>query len=569
MSSKANKSSTAFADVAAAHLRSVSYGLDSTKVDIPHTGHPGPAASTFNEQSSPVIDQFVSQVIDSSLAVVLADRKGRLTSRNALSSKTRRAMDDRSLDVGFSLAEEHVGTNGVGTSLETRRPAFVVGDQHFLETFHGFTCANAPIIHPISRKVEGTVGVMCPTEETSPLLLPAAIRLSAQISEQLIEQATPEERFLLEQFLRSRRNPRDAVATIGSGVIIASPSAQRELLGVDHNELWSHLQVALRQGSEVETNFEIPASKTLRLRCRPLHRGGEIGGAAIEFVSAPRPRNSRRKPRSPETLGPLVGDSAAWRHVVKQARHAGQVDEPVLIVGERGTGRLSVADAIARQRGAESVDVFSSAEVPVEGAQEWLLRLQGALSSGSTVVLRRIDQLADDVAAAVALMDDQAATASIIATSGKFTSTQPGLSLLLDQLRVLHIEIPPLRERVADIEPLARHFASRRGRQRLSLQVVKALSRQPWPGNATELDQAIRSAIAHARFAPVSVEHLPRQIRSGNGRIPLQGLRQKEADAIVAAIESTATRAEAAELLGISRATLFRRIRTYGLEIPN
>jgi transcriptional regulator of acetoin/glycerol metabolism len=93
------------------------------------------------------------------------------------------------------------------------------------------------------------------------------------------------------------------------------------------------------------------------------------------------------------------------------------------------------------------------------------------------------------------------------------------------------------------------------------------LYRQPWPGNVTELRQALRSAHARAGTEALTVRHLPRHVQREPNRRPLHGLRQQEADAIVAAISSTATRADAARQLGISRATLFRRIKAYGLDL--
>ncbi len=535
---------------------------------MPHVGIAGRAATALQQLSAPVLDDLVSQIADSSLAVVLADRHARLTRRNAMSAQTRRAMDERSLDIGFSLAEGSVGTNGVGTSLETRQPTVIVGDEHFLETFHGFTCANAPIIHPITSQLQGTVGVMCPATDTSPLLLPTALRLSAQIRELLVEQATPAERFLLDQFLRSRRHARTAVATIGEGVLIATPAAQRRLLGVDHEQLWSHLQTALRQGGQVETDFDAASNDTLRLRCRPIHRDGQLEGAVVEFVRAPRSRPGRVRGRSFESIGTLVGVSAGWRHVAGKSVQAGHTRVPVLVVGERGTGRLAIAKAIAEQRGARSVVVFSSAEVLLEGAQQWLARLQADLASEATVVLQRIDQLPDDVAAAIALMSDRAGAPAIIATTEATLSDAPGRTVLLDRLDVLRIEVPPLRERSDDIPVLARHLAARRGRTQLDARVINTLHRHDWPGNVSELDQVLRSAIAVARTQRIAVEHLPRRIRQGMGRAPLVGLRQQEADAIAAAIESSATRSDSAEQLGISRATLFRRIKAYGLDVP-
>ncbi len=567
MAPEPRRSGTATADVAEARRRSTRYGIDPSAREIPHVGAAGPSATALTQLSAPVLDQLLSQVADSSFGVVLADREGRLTHRDAATKATLAAMDDRSLDLGFSLAETEVGTNGVGTSLETKRPAVVVGDDHFLECFQAFTCANAPIVHPISHRLEGTVGVLCPAQDTSPLLLPTALQLSAQIRQLLLEQATPEERFLLEQFLLRRRSTRSAVATIGQGVMIATPHAQRLLAGVDHAELWEYIEVAMRRGGPMDLNIARPSSEPLRLRCRPLHRGGELEGASVELLAETHPPAGRQRIRHRESLGDLVGTSDLWQSMVREALLAAQLDESVLIVGERGTGRMSVAEAIIGRSGARSQVVFDSAEVLVEGAREWMLRAKAALSPDVVVVFRRVDQLADPVAAALASEIAARPEVRVLATSEMTSATAPGMATLLDQLNVLQIDVPPLRNRRDDIPLLVRQIAADYGRAQIDPQVVSVLYRQPWHGNVTELRQTIRSAHAKARTGRLMVQHLPRRIRQEHNRKPLHGLRQQEADAIVAAINSTSTRAEAAAQLGISRATLFRRIRAYGLDL--
>lgn len=554
------------ADVSEAQRRSQHYGLDPHRTEIPHVGEPDRAAADLIDLSAPVLDDLLAQLSDSSLAVVMADREGRLTRNDAPAATTRAAMQQRSLEVGFSLAEADVGTNGVGTSLQTKRPTVVVGDNHFLQRFHGFTCAHAPIINPVSDRVEGTVGIVCPADQTSPLLLPTAIGMAGAIGDLLVDAATPEERFLLEQFLQRRSGPRNAVATIGKGVLIASSAAQRLLTGVDTTELWPRIHAGLQPGGAFETRVDRPAGPSLHLRCQPLHRGGAVEGAVLEFVAPPRTKPPARRSRRPRQLGNLVGSSATWQTVVHDALSMVSLAEPVLIVGERGTGRLSIARAMAAARMTDTaVQIFDPSDPVVEGTREWLLRAQDTLRSDAIVVLRRADQFPDDVAAALATMLARPTGARVMATAEASRADQPGRAALLDQLRVFQIEVPPLRSRREDIGALVSHFSEQFGRRNIDPNITNLLYRQSWPGNVTELQQTLRAANATAKNAPLGVHHLPRHIRAAPSRKPLHGLRQQEADAIVAAIDATSTRAEAAAQLGISRATLFRRIKDYGL----
>ncbi|MEM9566172.1 MAG: helix-turn-helix domain-containing protein [Actinomycetota bacterium] len=569
MAHEPTTATTAIADMVAARRRSALYGLDPSNREIPHLGQPGPSAELLTELSAPVRDQLLAQIVDSSLAVVMSDRDGRLTTRDAPTSTTLAAMDHRSLDIGFSLAESDVGTNGVGTSLETRRPTVVVGVDHFLECFQDFTCANAPIVHPVTGRVEGTVGVVCPVGDTGPLLLTTAVQLASQIGELLLERATPDERFLLEHFLRLRKSPKNAIATIGRDVLIATPPAQRQIGDLDHVELWGRVESAVRDGRAADIQLGQPDQAPLTLRCLPLLRGGDVKGAAIHVVTE-RPSTDRgRRHRSREQLGDLVGTSRPWQAVVRDALQAAQLDEPLLVVGERGTGRYAVAEAIGRLAPRSTTRVVDSAELLVDGPSRWLRRVADASCGESSVIIRRVDELPDDVAAGLAKLIIGDPVTRFMATTQTTTGDGPGLSRLLQALDVLRVEIPPLRDRREDIAALVQHFAGLLGRQSVDRQVITVLSRHRWPGNAAELAQAVRSANATARTGPMMVQHVPRRFRGSNGRAPLHGLRQQEAQAILHAIDSTATRAEAAELLGISRATLYRRIDAYGLDLDD
>ncbi len=567
MAHELSRATTATADMLAARRRSALYGLDPSSSDIPHLGEPGPSADALTELSAPILDRLMSQITDSSLAVVMSDRDGRLTHRDAATRTTLATMDQRSLDVGFSLAESDVGTNGVGTSLETRRAAVVVGDEHFLECFHDFTCANAPIIQPLTGRVEGTVGVMCPVGDTGPLLLATAVQLASQIGDRLLERATPEERFLLEQFLLLRKSPKNAIATVGRDVLIATPVAQRHLADLDHGELWGRIESALRSGRATDVEVERAAQSPLVLHCRPLQHGGVLQGATVHLLPAPRSTERGRRHQVREQLGALVGSSQAWQGVVRDALDASQLDEPVLIVGEPGSGRVAVAEALADRSPRPRTEIIDSADVLTVGPQSWLAELDKVTSPEATVVLRRIDELPDEVAAALAKITIERPETRFIATTRSETSERPGAARLLRQLGVLRVEIPSLRDRRDDIPVLAQHFASQLGRPKVDRQLLNTLSRQRWPGNVAELAQAIRSAHAQARTGPMMVHHLPRHLRRQRGRAPLHGLRQQEAEAIVAAINSTRTKAEAAKQLGISRATLYRRIDAYGLDV--
>ncbi len=171
---------------------------------------------------------------------------------------------------------------------------------------------------------------------------------------------------------------------------------------------------------------------------------------------------------------------------------------------------------------------------------------------------------------------------------------------LFYRLRVFPIEIPPLRERREDIDPLARHLLARIGHRagralQLSPDALRALLAHGWPGNVRELENALEYAGTVARWDTIRPEDLPREVSgaaaaleaaapagcsgdpAGAGQAgPSAAGGQPTArraswaaatrDEILAALASRRWRvAEAARQLGISRTTLWRRMRELGL----
>ncbi len=148
------------------------------------------------------------------------------------------------------------------------------------------------------------------------------------------------------------------------------------------------------------------------------------------------------------------------------------------------------------------------------------------------------------------------------------------------RLRVVPIHIPPLREREEDIEPLARHMlarvAAREGRAvRLSRDAIETLRRYPWPGNIRELENAIEFAVATCQKQTVQVDDLPPELLD-EGAALVQPLPRHASDRIPGRDEAARIRAaldahrwhhaRAAQELGISRTTLWRKMRALGLE---
>jgi DNA-binding NtrC family response regulator len=145
------------------------------------------------------------------------------------------------------------------------------------------------------------------------------------------------------------------------------------------------------------------------------------------------------------------------------------------------------------------------------------------------------------------------------------------------RLKVVELDVPPLRDRREDILPLARVLladaAVRMGRKisGLATGAVDQLLRYEWPGNVRELENAMERAVALARGSRVDLEDLPEEIRQAfpkpvvNGGA-VQPLNEIEKEYIIAVLElNGGNRTRTAEQLGIGSATLYRKLKSYGL----
>jgi transcriptional regulator of acetoin/glycerol metabolism len=130
------------------------------------------------------------------------------------------------------------------------------------------------------------------------------------------------------------------------------------------------------------------------------------------------------------------------------------------------------------------------------------------------------------------------------------------------------VQVPPLRERPDDIVPLARHAARRaRGRDvELTPAAVFALTACGWPGNVDQLNRVIRDAAT--RTDVIDVRHLPSEVLSGTAR-RLTRIEAFEREEIVRVLTRPGTTMkDAVEALGMSRATIYRKMAQYDLHIP-
>ncbi|MEZ5977395.1 MAG: sigma 54-interacting transcriptional regulator [Planctomycetota bacterium] len=305
----------------------------------------------------------------------------------------------------------------------------------------------------------------------------------------------------------------------------------------------------------------------------------------------------------------FVGRSQAMLEVYRRVRLAADSDVTTLVTGESGTGKELAARAIhdlSERRRGPFVAINCSAMPESLLESELFGHVKGAFTdavrdrvgafesaNGGTLFLDEIGEIPPFVQVKLlrALQEREIRRVGgsevvpvdirLVAATNRDLERRVAEGAMREdfyyRIRVFEVHLPPLRDRAADVPLLARHFLARacekQGRASVDLDqdAVAALVRHPWPGNVRELRNAVEHALVVQRGARIGVDDLPatvRERRPAPGTAPgLTPHEEAEKLAILDALDATGwNRTRAAELLHISRVTLWKRIRLYGID---
>jgi len=311
----------------------------------------------------------------------------------------------------------------------------------------------------------------------------------------------------------------------------------------------------------------------------------------------------------------IVAESAAMQGLLETVGRVGPKDVTVLLRGETGTGKELIASLLHAQSGRSTAPLvrFNCAALPGELAEAELFgHTRGAftgadrtragffsVADGGTVVLDEVGELSPAIQAKllrvlqegeiqqVGAGRTERVNVRVIACTNRDLAAESSRGRfrrdLYYRLAVVELTVPPLRDHREDIPAMARQFAQRYGERfgnpdvRLSPALLDALARQDWPGNVRQLENTIARVVAVSSSGVIEVDALegiplaPCQPASETPRTPAPVSLHDQVAAferrIIAQALTTAAgnRSRAARLLGLSRTTLFDRLRKYQL----
>jgi transcriptional regulator of acetoin/glycerol metabolism len=492
---------------------------------------------------------------DTGLGLLLADAQGRILQRWSHDRAVANHLDRLGTVRGAVLAEDAVGTNGVGTVAATGRSFQVSGQEHFADFYSDAICSGAPVRHPVSGKLLAVITVSSKISEGGSMLKALVNSVSAQLEQQLLDVESPAARRLYLEFVRASQSQDGPVLAFGpQGLVIQSRKASR--LSSSDLALVEQGCNAMRESGRLSVEFSEGTAEMQVTR---------LEGASGYLVTLAPARKA-----SSTAIGParsqLAGRSAQWLAVTQVvARHRGS-RRPLLIAGEAGTGKTSLAIGLPWPGRTDATSfVIDAAERHLLGNRRWLQKIATRIEAGAPLVVRGIEALDQACLDAIRSLADRTESRSTVLLTMTTARCEQAEQLAV-RLGVDSVWVPPLRDRAVDIPLLWRHFVaifSPGAGLEPSPEAADLLRAHTWQGNVKELRAIIEQMALAGKRGAVHPADLPEHIRSAR---PLSMIERAELEAIRRALhEADGNRSRAAEILGLSRATIYRKMRTYRL----
>ncbi|KGK82413.1 transcriptional regulator [Desulfosporosinus sp. HMP52] len=561
--------------------------------------------------SEPVLPYIFNLLGSNNYTVLLGDNDGYIIEAvgdTHFMSKAQKV----NLSPGASWREEIRGTNAIGTALRDNSPISVFGWEHFVHDNHFLACWAAPI-----QNSQGIpLGVLDISGEANPdrqKILNIAMMGASMIEKNI-------RLFELENQLKFYQE----------GSKLASSLLQQGFLAIDQNGIITNINaygaglLGRRQeeiiGQHAGDVFSTPKGWMLNGHSLNLHlkdrSGKEITSHLNQVVN-----------NSGKTLGAVgtlnisketflsntmwIGNSVLSQRMLARVSKIASTRSSVLINGESGTGKEIISRTIhqlsSRSEGPfvalncaslpatliES-ELFGYVDGAFTGARRGGKPGKFELANNGTIFLDEIGDMPLNVQVALLRVLQEKEVSRIGDTKALkidvrvIAATHKDLSALVTEekfrldlyyrLKVITLELPPLRERIEDIPDLVRYFIDKTCNSLelpllgIQEEVFSYLSSHSWPGNVRELENCIESMVALADGPVLTVEDLPDEIRqsvttkSVTKAEPL--LNQQTKQAILYALNQTNGKiAPAAKLLGIGRNTLYRKMKDLAIQV--
>lgn len=542
--------------------------------------------------------------------------------------------EERGLRQGAIYSEPYVGTNAFALALAEGVPVRVRGPEHFIQQFHIFSEAAAPIFD-LSGRLLGAVGLVNLFEEHYPHTLSLAFS-AAQI---IISQRSSEQLMAEQNSQMAQTNA--ILSAISEGVMVWSAEGRllqindaaeqvislprQAILGKHYRDFislpsWLEEAIQERQPMNNVTARVRAGNRSLDLVVSLSFlqaRSGMINAIVTlhKEVDLLQISQNRAGFHSTNLNEILLGNSVHIRRVRGLARTATAARASVLIRGERGTGKNVLATAIHNDgpRRDEPFIFFACASIPAtlmvgellgfgEGVSEeepWGKPGKFELAQDGTIYFQDIENLTLEAQAILldalelGIIQHKQNHRPIPVDARVIASSSANLEELIAEgrfrpdlyyrLGTFEITLPPLRSRIEDLPALAEENLKRISGQvnepyHLTDAALAILKDYDWPGNLRELEAVLRLATSQVKGQEIILpEHLPEfvfhsseQEKAGLYMGRVASLHEIEREALIqSARHMRGNVTQMARTLGISRTTLWRKLREFEISVDD
>jgi len=561
-----------------------------TEAEVRHIAEP---MEDLIQVAIPELEDLARVLRDSGYCVNLADPNATMLVSRLPEGDYARMFLEWKIYTGSNFAETFEGTNGLGTALAEQRPILVHGDEHFREQWHMFTCAVSPLFDHAGR-LAGAVNITSCRSD-----------LGRGAHELALAVTTDATRRIERAFFR-RRYRASWIATLpGDGHGMLAYDDDRRVVGACRHAraAFGLTDAMISDGIDLSHLIQLDdrAARTAEEAVALRRADGTPWGHGR--VAPPlRTRSPRPAPAPPRDTsgGPfnglyrLAGGDPVLLKGVKRLMTVGNLDLPILLHGETGAGKDVFARAIhaASNRARNNYVALNCAAMPESLIDAELFGYEagaftGARRDGSRGLIVQasggtlfLDEIGDmplalqtrllrvlenrevwplgalkPVPVDIRLISATHRDLAQMAEDGSFRSD------LYYRLRGMEVRLPALRERADKQEVIAQIAAEEAPNCRISQPAWARLMSYPFPGNMRQLRHVLRLAGCIAENGVIAEADLD---------LPPLGARVAETDhaareraTIVEALRASGGRVtEAAKALKLSRATLYRKIKT-------
>ncbi|MDG3075658.1 sigma-54-dependent Fis family transcriptional regulator [Bacillus halotolerans] len=550
--------------------------LQQTELDQQSNKH-----SFFLSTAMPYLEKLLPAIKEMEMMALLIDADGVVL---ALDGHRRALHEAKRINFveGACWTETAVGTNAIGTALHISEPVVIQGSEHYSVASHHWNCSAAPI-HYEDGSLAGVIDISCPAAHAQPNMLGISAAIAFAAERELAAKSREKELELLSRFA-------DRAA---SRVPIVLCNAKQHIIGAS---LPIRTSIPDWQGRHL---YE------LKERGFTIEKAVTMGNSATCFYL------SEQKKKPAFRFNGVLGQSRQSQAMLKCLERAAAADATVCLSGETGTGKEVAARAlhensdrkhgpfVAVNCGAIPSDLIESelfgyAEGAFTGAKRDGYKGAFQKANHGTLFLDEIGEISHSMQVALLRVLQERKITPVggtkeipvdirviaathcdlreLAESGKIRED------LFYRLHVYPIQLPPLRNRLEDIETLFAYYTQKNGWPgELPPAFLDVLKQWKWPGNIRELFNVFERL--SIRFPDGRLSDEPLSLLLEASGLPIGPVKEKEAetkalnlreqiqkDILINALETAKGNvSQAAKISGIPRSTFYKRLKKFNM----